>query len=76
MTTLAKAMRSAMVAAALLVAGGALVGCDDGSGGWGDGGYSDGGYYDTGGYSGGGYGPIDPDVFQDSVDNFSEYLRS
>ncbi len=61
---------------AALLAG---AGCDDygmadmGLGGWGyDAGWSD-PYHSDFGY--GGYGPIDPDVFQSSVDAFSEYIR-
>lgn len=55
----------------VLAAIGVTAGCDEyGTGG----GYGDGGYYDSG-YYGGGYGPIDEDVFQNHVDNFSDYLR-
>jgi hypothetical protein len=61
-------------------------GCDEllgmggdpyGGWGWDDTGYYD-PYYDDTYYDPGfgGYGPIDPDVFQQSVDNFSDYLRS
>lgn len=65
-------LRNVIVAAAAVLAGGALVGCDDGLGGW-DGGYGDDPGY---GYHSGSYGPIDDDVFQNAADAWSDYIRS
>ena len=58
-----KALRIAVIAAAAMSSGTMFqAGCGGGYGGYSDYAYS-------------GYGGIDPDVFQESVDNFDDYIR-
>lgn len=64
-------IRGTVAAAALVVGLMFATGCDD----YGTGYYDPYGYDSWGSDWGGGYGPIDDDVFQNSVDAWSDYFR-
>lgn len=72
MRNLKSIVKGAAVAMGLILAIGGTTGCDDGGF---DTGFGGDDFYGSDWGYGGGYGPIDEDVFQASVDNFSEYLR-